>query len=97
MVQYITGKWRGYTGERPKIRKWYKTSILTVEILGLGTTERDRNKKTLELSRNGLCQPVCYCRFPVPVDLKKTNLKKEIDNVLQCCLLSLGHGPCRYT
>ena len=28
---------------------------------GLGNNrERDRNKKTLELSRNGLCQPVCY-------------------------------------
>ena len=37
------------------------------------------------------------CRFPVPVDLKKTNLKKEIDRVLQCSLMSLGHGPCRYS
>ncbi|CAH3036876.1 unnamed protein product [Porites lobata] len=33
-------------------------------------------------------------KFPVPVDLKKTNLNKELDKVLHCSLLSLGHGPC---
>jgi len=33
-------------------------------------------------------------KFPIPVDLKKTNLKKEIGKVLQCSLMSLGHGPC---
>ncbi|KAJ7340318.1 Ribosomal L1 domain-containing protein 1 [Desmophyllum pertusum] len=33
-------------------------------------------------------------KFPVPVDLKKTNLKKEMDKVLQCSLMTLGHGPC---
>lgn len=33
-------------------------------------------------------------KFPVPVNLKKTNLKKEIDKLLQCSLMSLGHGPC---
>jgi len=33
-------------------------------------------------------------RFPIPVNLKKTNLKKEIDKVLQCSLMSLGQGPC---
>lgn len=42
------------------------------------------------------CIHYCFCRFPVPVDLKKTNLKKEIDKVLQSSLMSLGHGPCRY-
>ncbi|XP_068673151.1 ribosomal L1 domain-containing protein 1-like [Montipora foliosa] len=33
-------------------------------------------------------------KLPVPVDLKKTNLKKEIAKVLQCSLLSFGFGPC---
>lgn len=33
-------------------------------------------------------------KFPIPVNLKKVNLKKEIDKVLNCSLMTLGHGSC---
>ncbi|XP_022806176.1 60S ribosomal protein L10a-like [Stylophora pistillata] len=32
--------------------------------------------------------------FPIPVNLKKVNLKKEIDKVLNCSLMTLWHGSC---
>ncbi|XP_058964339.2 ribosomal L1 domain-containing protein 1-like [Pocillopora verrucosa] len=33
-------------------------------------------------------------KFPIPVSLKKVNLKKEIDKVLNCSFMTLGHGSC---
>ena len=41
------------------------------------------------------CVYFFHRRFPIPVSLKKVNLKKEIDKVLNCSFMTLGHGSCR--